>query len=292
MTHFNYSAMIKKENTSVILNRMYKVCLFGLLLVISGCDEQWRVIEPFVPSGNRVVLLEEFTGIGCTNCPKGSREIENLLTQFPDNLIAVSIHAGYFADTSIFSFGKYDFRTEEGTLVYDYLKPILGYPSGVVDRTPVNGDIQLGRNQWASAITNEIQDQPAVELSIEKSFNPTTRELEVTINGIGKENVAGEIRLSVMVIESGIVDAQDDIEADPHIVLDYVHNHVLRDMFTPATGAPLFQNLVVGQTFSQTFSIVLDSSWVPENMEIVAFASVVNGNSFPVLQAASAHVTE
>lgn len=284
--------MIKKENTSHTCSQLLKICSFGLLLVLSACDEQRRVIEPFVPAGNRVVLLEEFTGVGCTNCPKGSREIENLLTQFPNNLIAVSIHAGFFSDTSIFNFGKYDFRTEEGTFLFGYLGPNLGYPAGVVDRTPVNGDMQIGRNQWASAITNDIQDQPAVELSLQKSYNSTTKELVLTINGIGKENVTGEIRLSALVIESGIIDAQDDQEADPHIVLDYVHNHVLRDMFTPAAGAPLFENLVVGQTFSKTYSIILNDTWVPENMEIVAFASVVSGTTFPVMQAASIHVTE
>ena len=292
MTHFNFVAMVKTENTSTTFIQLYKICLFGLLLILGGCDEQRRVIEPFVPAGNRVVLLEEFTGVGCTNCPRGSVEIENLLTQFPDNLIAVSIHAGFFADTNIFHFGKYDFRTEEGEFLFGYLGPNLGYPAGVVDRTPVNGDMQIGRNQWASAITSEIQIQPAVELSIEKSFNTTTRELVVTISGIGKEAVTGEIRLSALVTESGVIDAQDDAEADPHIVLDYVHNHVLRDMFTPPEGAPLFNDLIVGQTFSQTYSLILDSSWVPENMEIVAFASLVNGTSIPVLQAASAHVTE
>ena len=284
--------MIKKENTGTAPIQLYKICLFSLLLVFVARDEQRRVIEPFVPAGNRVVLLEEFTGVGCTNCPKGSREIENLLTQFPDNLIAVSIHAGFFADTSIFSFGNYDFRTEEGQFLFGYLGPNLGYPAGVVDRTPVNGDMQIGRNQWASAITSEIQDQPAVELSIEKLYNADTRELQLIVNGIGKEAVSGEIRLSALVTESGIIDAQDDQEADPHIVLDYVHNHVLRDMFTPAAGAPLFQNLAVGQTFSQSYSIILDGSWVPEHMEIVAFASVVSGNTFPVLQATSVHVTE
>ncbi len=64
-----------------------------------------RIIEPFVPSGNRVVLLEEFTGKGCTNCPKGSRELENLLTQFPNNLVAVSLHAGFFANPQFFPLG-------------------------------------------------------------------------------------------------------------------------------------------------------------------------------------------
>jgi hypothetical protein len=65
------------------------------VLSLYACEENRRVIVPFVPEGDKVVLLEEFTGKGCTNCPKGSREIENLLTIFPDNLIAVSIHASH-----------------------------------------------------------------------------------------------------------------------------------------------------------------------------------------------------
>ena len=63
-------------------------------------------------------------------------------------------------------------------------------------------------------------------------------------------------------------------------------------MFTPAAGAPLFNDLIVGQTFSQTYSMILNEAWLPENMEIVAFASVVNGNKFPVMQAVSVHVID
>ena len=83
-----------------MINRIYTwkaILLFTIVFLVS-CEEQKKVIEPFVPSGNRVVLIEEFTGKGCTQCPKGSRELENLLTLFPDNLVAVSIHAGPFAN--------------------------------------------------------------------------------------------------------------------------------------------------------------------------------------------------
>ena len=271
----------------------YKLAVFISFLVIAlGCEEQKRVIEPFIPAGNRVVLLEEFTGKGCTNCPKGSREIENLLTLFPNNLVAVSIHAGFFANPQFFPIGQYDFRTEEGEILFDYLGPNLGYPSGVVNRIPVSGDMQIGANAWASAISNEIQKAPAIELSITKQFNPATRELSVTVGGIAKEPVAGNIHLSIMLTESGIIDAQDDAEATPHIVPDYVHKHLLRDMMTPAQGAPILTSISTGQTFSETFSLTLDQSWVAENMEIIAFVSRVAGNEFPVLQAVSAHVTE
>jgi hypothetical protein len=285
-----YFPGMEKNNRSAFL-KIWRFGMLGVVVALSSCDEQYRVIEPFVPAGNRVVLLEEFTGKGCTNCPKGSREIESLLLQFPNNLVAVSIHAGFFANPQFFPLGQYDLRTEEGEFLYGYLGPNLGYPAGVVDRVPVNGDMQTSLNQWASAITSEIQEEPAVDLSLAKTYTSDSRELSVTVSGIGKQALSGEIRLSVMLTESGIVDAQDDIEAGG-IVPDYVHKHVLRDMLTPAAGAPVLNNITIGQVFSQTYLFTVPATWVDDNMEIIAFVSLVNGSDFPVLQAISDHLTE
>lgn len=271
----------------------YLPTLISLIALISliSCEEKERVIVPFVPSGNRVVLLEEFTGKSCTNCPKGSREIENLLTQFPNNLISVSIHAGYFANQDLLPLGIYDFRTEEGDFLYGYLGAPFGYPSGVVDRTPRGGEMQIGLQQWASAVNNDIQIPPAIEIAITRTYDAGTHQLNVTIDGIGKENVTADLRLSIMLTESGIVDAQDDQEAGG-IVPDYVHNHVLRDMLTPAAGEPFATSIKTGEQFSKNYSITLSDQWVPENMEIVAFVSAVSGGNFPVLQATHIHLTE
>ena len=278
-------------NTSSHLLSLVKGGALALSLMLTGCFEQQRVIEPFVPSGNRVVLLEEFTGKGCTNCPKGSRELENLLTQFPNNLVAVSLHAGFFADPVQFPVGVYDLRTDEGEYLINYLSQPIGYPSGVVNRTPVSGDMQQGLNQWASSITSAIQVPPGIEIGIVRTYDVNTRQLVVTINGIGKKDLAGEIRLSVMITESGIVDAQNDLEAGG-IVDDYVHKHVLRDMLTPAAGATVLNSISTGQTFSETYSTTIDTGWAAEHMEIIAFVSLVNGNDIPVVQAASAHLME
>lgn len=258
---------------------------------VLSCEEQKRVIQPFVPSGTRVVLLEEFTGKGCNNCPKGSREIENLLTLFPDNLIAVSIHAGNFANPLFFPYGQYDLRAPQSAELLDLLKTISFYPTASVNRTIVNGNIQLGLNQWASVISSELESAPAVDLSLEKSFNPASRELSVTVSGIGKQSVSGALKLSVMLTESGIIDAQDDNEAGG-LVSDYVHRHVLRDMMTPTAGETLFSSIATGETFSRTYTKTLDAGWNADNMEIIAFITNEQGASMPVLQAISQHVTD
>ncbi len=151
--------------------------------------------------------------------------------------------------------------------------------------------MQISANQWASAISAQLATPPAIELILTKEYNLDTRELTVTVSGIATQPVAGDIRLSVMLTESGIIDAQDDFEAGG-IVPDYYHKHVLRTMMTPATGAPILSSVTTGQTFTQTFILTLDPAWNAGNMEIIAFISNVQGASVPVLQAASLHVTD
>lgn len=271
---------------------MQRLFALGTLLFFLSCDEQKEPIEPFTPpEGERVILIEEFTGIGCTNCPKGSREIESLLTQYPDNLVAVSIHAGFFSDTSTFSFGKYDFRTEEGAALYNYIGAPLGYPSASINRTPVAGDLQLSLNQWSSAINRDIQVDPAVEILLDVSYDAGSRLLVVNTSTVAKENISGDLRLSIMLTESGIVDAQDDLEFGG-INYNYVHNHVLRDMLTPATGETLSNSVMTGQVLPKSYSVTLPAQWVAENMEVIAFVSSDNANGIPVLQAAHSHVIE
>src|SRR5687767_5465765 len=281
-----------------MINRSYKswslfqYILIVLTVVFISCEEQKRVIEPFIPSGERVVLLEEFTGKGCNNCPKGSREIENLLTLFPDNLVAVSIHAGHFADPGSFPLGIYDLRSPQHQEILELLSPIIGYPTAAVNRIVFNGDIQLPRNQWSSAISSQLATAPAIDLGITKEYNSDTRELLVAVSGIGKQPLTGDIRLSIMLTESGIIDAQRDQDAPVELVEDYVHNHVLRDMMTPAAGTTILNSITTGQTFNHSFTITLDETWNPQNMEIIAFVSNVDGGSKAVLQAKSIHLAD
>ena len=57
-------------------------------------DDRYELIEP--AQVNRVVLIEDFTGQNCINCPAAHEVIEPLQMQYPDNVVAVSIHAGAF----------------------------------------------------------------------------------------------------------------------------------------------------------------------------------------------------
>ena len=89
---------------------MKKIIYLCLLTVVLGsCTE----IAPVVPAlGDRKVLVEEFTGVRCVNCPAGASELENLKGIYGERLVIVSIHAGDFSPP--FTDSRFDFRTAEG----------------------------------------------------------------------------------------------------------------------------------------------------------------------------------
>lgn len=259
------------------------------MVLLSACHT--RMISPVVPGGERVVLIEEFTGKGCTNCPKGTRELENLLSIYGDKLVVVSIHANFFANPQFFPLGKYDLRTDEGEQLFNYLGPVFGYPSAVVNRRKLNNDFQHGANVWAGLVAQESAIDPRVEFIISRIYDEVSRQLYVLVEGRAKSEITNPVRISIMLAESGIIDAQDDAEAGG-IVEDYVHNHVLRDMLTPYDGQPLASSLSAGEEFQAEFTYSVPAEWDAGHCNIIAFVSMHASGDISVLQAGEIYVTQ
>ena len=56
-------------------------------------DERLTYVEP--PEVGRAVLIEDYTGQYCVNCPRATEEIERLVEQYGDSVVvAVAIHSG------------------------------------------------------------------------------------------------------------------------------------------------------------------------------------------------------
>ena len=78
---------------------------------------------------NRNVVIEEFTGINCPNCPDGHVVANNIVNAYPDRVWAVNIHAGSYAPMYY-----PNFNTTDGTAIY-YGFNITGCPQAVVKRS-------------------------------------------------------------------------------------------------------------------------------------------------------------
>lgn len=262
------------------MKRYFSSLLILTVILIAGCDEKDISIPEVVPDSEKKVLIEEFTGVECVNCPQGSAELENLLGLYSENLIAVSIHAGIFSDP--YPDSQHDFRTEEGTSIQEYVGNPLGWPSAVVNRhNPSGSSLQLGLNKWAGAIDEALSRDPLASLGGTLEFDRSTRSGRINLRAVALENVRSPIYVTVLVTESHIFDYQlTPMGLDPN----YEHKHVLRKVITPSSGERLVDELAIGEVAERTLNFSFDESWVIDNCDIVAFIHF-NGASKEVIQA-------
>jgi Outer membrane protein Omp28 len=255
------------------MKKILFLSLFGL--TFSGCTE----IAPVVPAlGDRKVLVEEFTGVRCVNCPAGASELDNLRGIYGDRLVVVSIHTGDFAPP--FSDSKFDFRTPEGDALEKKLGAPLGYPTAVINRKKFTGQtgLQVGRSLWAGLISAETKEASAVSFSFEKTYNPTTRQFQMTIKAVENvKNALKDVVLSAIITEDNIIDTQETPTGKRS---DYKHRHVFRSF--AADEIAINPTGIAQVTFP--FNGVLKQNWLAENCSMVLILSQKNGTTRDVLQ--------
>ena len=65
---------------------MKKLIFLFVTIALFSCKETMpEVSDDPSPPTERKVLIEEFTGVDCSNCPYGSEELELLSSQFGEN---------------------------------------------------------------------------------------------------------------------------------------------------------------------------------------------------------------
>jgi len=247
-----------------------RILLSVLPLLFFGCTENGPIIPPLGPQelGDRKVLVEEFTGVRCPNCPPGSAELESLISLYGENLIMVSIHAsGSFAIPLEDS--KFDFRTTAGEQLRTYLGQPFGYPSAVINRKQLPGrsTLQLNQAAWASTIEEELQLDPALAINLTTAYNADNRQISATVILLPNQTIDETLHLSLMLTEDGIIDKQLTPNGKDD---NYLHRHVLRTMLTRSDGNAL-PELERGKALERTYTINLPENWQADQCDIIAF---------------------
>jgi hypothetical protein len=262
----------------------------SLFLLLAACKEE-QVVIPELSVGNRRIIVEEVTGVGCTNCPDGARELaaaQEIVGE--ENLILVGIHAGNVGGGNFstpLSSSKYDFQTQDGYDLVNNVGSIFAVPSAAISRYEDPLDLTPWLiDGWTARITQELTEDYKLGLFVNNTFDPLTRKLDIQVNITPEKTIDGAHRITVMITQDSIVDPQKDgLETIPN----YVHRHVLRDIVTNATGDDLNASLIGGQVITRNYSLTLPATWVEKHCSVVAFVHGGNGNPFKeALQAAEA----
>ncbi len=264
---------------------------FALLLVFASCDiieapyldnpiaqipadEQCVLLseqtEPFTGTIVRKVMVEEMTGHQCGNCPEVGELIHSLkVNDFAGRMIVMSIHAGALSNPK--STGEKfntDFRTQEGTELYNALNPFDVVPLGLVDRK----DKIVGGGAYRTKIQQALDQAPEAGIRVFNCYQPDSARLTTVIDLKYLVGATANDHLAVYLIEDNIVDWQKDYRLADSDIQQYTHHDVLRGAINGVWGEPVSdQAIAADERFTKAYTFTLRAGWLPENCKVVAF---------------------
>lgn len=276
-----------------IINNIFKKLLpvVAVGVAFTACDEvaendRYIEIDNPVVTGDipRWVLLEDFTGQNCVNCPWAHRIIQQNIALYGECLVPVAIHGGEQAIMEGLSATVVGLANAESNEIFNQ-SGANALPQGVINR---NSGL-LGRNDWSAYIRKCIAEPTPLNMTISSALTDDGKSVTVNVEGAVAENVTG--KLLVWLLESDIVAIQQTPNDDAwdgvkRLDRNYVHNHVFRAYFNGLNGTDV--SWTPGTRGKATFTLPLASNWNAANLSVVAFVQ----NSTGVVQAIQAHIGE
>ncbi len=277
--------------------KKYKIIIgliISLLFVFSACD---KIEEPYIAEGTSVwngrkILIYDFTGHKCGNCPRAHKLIDSYKPIYGEAIVPIAIHGTFFAMPEDNADGKfnYDFRTPIGDILAgrdfstDCYYGELFLPMGIVNN--LAKESLLADVNWTEEVEKYISLFPEFELRIVNSYCTLGDNIIANINCEALIESDRNLHINAFVIEDKILQWQTDYTKDPSYIQNYEHNHVLRAGFIDAFGEIINQNnekIKIGKTFNKVYSLKIEDDWNRENCSVVTF--VYDSDTKEVLQA-------
>lgn len=265
----------------MLKNLKYFIPFLALVFILSSCD---KIEPPYFKDRTggggeptevfvKKVLLEEYTGHHCVNCPTAAKIAHDLVDLYDGRVLMLSVHAGWFANPSGAPFDA-DYRTEAGE-EWNSSFGVTMYPMGLINRISAGGgSFTVPPTNWGSKITEIIDNEPEVGLTISNEYNSANRKLEVEIKGTFLQMMDGDYRLLACIVEDNLVSAQknnDPNAGETPVIQEYVHRHVLRETINGIWGDEALSNPNLDDNFTLNYSLTLKSNYDEENCSILAF---------------------
>ena len=265
--------------------------ILTITVLIASCTEVTVELPPKVVStSGKVILIEEVTGVQCSNCPRASAKLEEIADQFDGNVIVVGVHGTQ--QTEPYSDSKYSFSNDDAKALEEYLRPWLGKPAAAFNRRMFADEEFLslsGIGSFQSKVELILQEPQTIDIATSFEINADSTNITINAGVTALQDLEGDFYISAMVTESHIIDYQLDTDFGGYNK-DYEHNHVLRDIISNTFGDEFTKSLAKGdlQTASWNYTIPTsqDGLWKRKNLEFIVFITDRTNDSKEVIQAA------
>jgi hypothetical protein len=277
-----------------MFNLKFKILLLGaILLGVIACDvipvnEREEKTETTDEWNGQYILLEDFTGVRCVNCPETGEEMEKLKNIFGEKLIVVALHSTGLdlsrpivnsnitsPDSNGNNQDLRNVKAEEFRLFYN----VQAFPNSIF----MQRNEMLNKDQLYGKVLSVYKDTAKAAMTV--SANSTESTITIGITGSFMcDYSGGDINVSVMILEDELIVAQST--PDGKVDYNYTQNHVLRDMATPAWGTTVLTGAVSsGAGFYLNTSVAINSVWKKNKLNIVAI--LLDNNTKDVIQVSS-----
>jgi len=226
---------------------------------------------------NKNVVLEEFTGVQCPNCPGGHQIAQQIVEANPGRVWVIAFHPFNSNYTTPYP-GDPDFRRHHPDSLY--MMPYCGtsryMPSAFINRRKYGAERLQGASAWSAKTTEILAEPSPVNVAVGTSYDDNTKLLNILVEIYFTSTLTDQATLNVALTESNLVSQQSGAGAN------YVHKRIFRETFTAQWGNLIPEPTTQGSYITRTFTF--DNSVKNYNMdtcEIVAY--IVNANNDEVI---------
>lgn len=232
---------------------------------------------------DRNVLLEDFTGHKCPNCPAAASVATGIENGNPGRVFVVSVHAApgdAFQATSTQGDGEWpyyahDFTTEAGDAYVADIPGFLGNPAATINRIITNegNNFTHQSSQWGT-ITSDLLTANDLKVNLQQEINyyPSTNGLFVHVEAETMSQLSANVSVVSYFIQKEVDSQQKD---GSQTIYHYHHHNVLADVISPIYGDLIFSSAAVGEKFQVDFSYAIpenDSLNIDSNIRVITYA--------------------
>jgi hypothetical protein len=223
------------------------------------------------------VLIEEYSGTWCGNCPRILYGVD-LLEQQTNKAVVVSTHL----------FGSDPFISPDGNSLAAQ-QGVGVVPSGFINRTV---SWIAPQYQNVNQVISTIQASSSVGLAINSTISGNNLSVNIKVNY--SQPLSGTAKLTVYLVEDKLYHTQSNYSSNLYSGLstipNFEYNGVLRKLISTISGDNITTS---GSNYSKDYSLTLPSNISNiSNTKIVAFVTNSNGMVINVQQAKAGEVKD
>ncbi len=215
------------------------------------------------PTG-KTVLIKDFTGARCVNCPAAAEHAHNLQHQLDeDHIFILSVHAGFQAQPM----GSFpDFLTDEGTEWYNNHD---SNPLFTVDHVALTDGNTLNETQIDAPVTDALNEEQSFEIRLTPQFDEACRQLNVEVNVYALDDLDGQFYITACLVEDHIVGWQTTPSG---LDKEYDFRNVFRGTLNGAYGDPFEDAQVnLGDMFYFNYNTEINADYNADECYVMVY---------------------